>query len=323
VLTAYSVSKIKFQSNENEPIIIDELPIDNSQGSIDLEEDAFGCIWIACNGNKIIRYNPKTKSIQNITQSNSFLKTFSKQYWSLTIDQNQKIWVGTKDKGMIRIDYDFQTNEILNVKSIQNDPDNAWGLSSNLIMSTYISKLNNLWIGTIGSGINIFDPEIKKIKHYKIKSQGTQISNTNFIRAVIADNKNHILAGAQYNGLYLFDRETKQSIKLGFDTESVFHICKYRDNTYLVCSGKGISLVELNGSTLRILNRCEGFKSPAFYVLHSRNNVYWCATIYGLIRIKINNNKIEFDGQYNKFTYPALSMDNCRVLCFDKIKTRL
>jgi len=324
VQTNYNLSRIIFQSDKSDPVIIEDLPIDDFKTIISIVEDSSGSIWMISNGGKgIIRYKPESKSFLNIAQDNAFLKAFSKKYGALTFDQDQKLWVGTIDKGLLCITYDFKKEEIKNIESIQNDPDNAAGLNSNLIYSLFVSSSNKLWVGTIGSGINILDPELKKIQYYSIKSKSSEISNVNFIRAVMVDKQNRILVGTHNNGLYLIDRETKQSHKLGFDTEAIYYIGEYRDNLYLVCSGNGISLVELNGTSLRILSSSDENNMPTFFVTHCQNDIYWCATLNGLRRIKINNNRIELDATLNKSTQPALSANNCRVLYFDAIRKQL
>ncbi len=324
VQTNYSISRIIFQSDKIDPVIIEDLAIDEYKSIVSMVEDTSGNIWMISNGGKgIIRYNPEKKSFRNIMQDSDFLGKFSKKYGTLTFDHDQKLWIGTIDKGLLCINYDFGKEEIVNIESLQNDPNNAAGLNSNLIYSLYVSSTNTLWVGTIGSGVNILDPELKKIQYYRIKSTSSDLSNVNFIRAVMVDKQNRILAGTHNNGLYLIDRETKQSSKLGFDTDPIYYISEYRDNLYLVCSGNGISLIELNGSSFRILDTYEEFNLAVFFVTHCRNDQYWCATLNGLRHIKINNNRIEIIAKIDKTTQPAISANNCRVLYFDDIYNQL
>ena len=324
VQTNYSISRIIFQSDKTDPVIIEDLAIADYKTIVSMVEDTLGSIWMISNGGKgIIRYNPEKKSFRNITQDSDFLENFSKKYWTLTFDHDQRLWVGTIDKGLLCINYDFGKEEIANIESIQNDPNNTAGLNSNLIFSLYVSSTNKLWVGTIGSGANVLDPEFKKIQDYRIKSKSSELSNVNFIRAVMVDKQNRILAGTHNNGLYLIDRETKLSSKLGFDTEPIYYISEYRDNLYFVCSGNGISLVEINGSSFSVLSSYEEFNMAVFFVTHCQKDLYWCATLNGLRRIKINNNRIELDGKLDKSTQPALSANNCRVLYFDDIHNQL
>lgn len=317
------ISKISFLPDQSDPIILDELPLVGYKGVIDMKEDSKGCIWVAINNKAIIKYNPQKKSFKDLTMENIFLKGFSKKYSNIAIDHNQRVWIGTYDKGLICINYDCANDKINHIESIENNPINESGLNSNLIFSTYISSTNKLWVGTIGSGVNILDPESKKINHYSIKSKDNEIFNSNFIRAVMVDKQNRILVGTYSNGLYSFDRETKQSKKLGFETESVYHIFEYRDNLYFVCTSKGFYLVEYNGDVFRILSDSGEYILPAFYISHSRNDIYWCATLKGIFRFRVINNKLVLDPRIDKYTQLKLSANNCRALLYDDSNNQL
>lgn len=324
VLTNKSISRIIFQTNKIDPIIIEDLqPADDFKEMISIVEDKSGSIWLLSTSEGVIRYNKEKKSFQQITKSNDFLHNFSKKYSTLTFDNDQKLWVASSDKGLLHIHYDFKKEEIINVESVENDPNNTASLNSNLIYSLYVSSNNKLLVGTIGSGLNILDPEFKEIQHYSIKSKSNDKSNVNFIRAVMVDKQNRILAGIHNNGLYLIDRKTKLSNKLGFDSEAIYYISEYRDDLYFVCTGNSIYLIELNGSSFKVLSNYEGLNSPVFFVVHARNDQYWCATLNGLVRVRINNNRIELVAKLDKSTQPALSANNCRVLYFDDIHNQL
>lgn len=318
-----SISKIVFQSDSLNPIILDDLPI-NYSSMVDMEVDTAGCIWIISYLNDILRYNPKTKTFQNITQGDNFLNNFSKKYKTISIDHSQRIWIGTIDQGLLYLNYDFKYGKIINAESVQNDLDNATIFNSNMIFTTYVSSTNKLWAGTTGTGVKILDPEFKRIQYFSLNHQVRTNYNPNFIRSVFVDNDNNILAGVQNNGLFKIDRKTRQTIKLGFGTESVYHISQYSSNIYLVCSVSGVSLVELKGKSLKILSTSNDYmSSAAFNVIQSLNGIYWAATYHGLICFSVKNNKIVFEGKCNKRSIPALLLNNCRVLCFDDINNQL
>ncbi|MCA1758560.1 MAG: hypothetical protein LC658_02230, partial [Bacteroidales bacterium] len=178
-----------------------------------------------------------------------------------------------------------------------------------------------MWVGTIGAGVNIFNPKQKKFAHYKFRDPNQDLSNSNFIRAVHVDNENHIWTGTHGNGLFLYKRKKDTFQKLGFETQSVFYISNYEGNRKIICSSSGFFLVELINNELEILSSFED--NAVFFVEKSKTDVYWVASLNGLTRIKIDNNRITTDKQYTNNTTPGISTDNCRVLFYDEKNTAL
>lgn len=86
---------------------------------------------------------------------------------TLCRDQMGFMWVGT-NLGLNRLD------GYTAVKYI-NNPDDTTTVSANFIKCVYIDSRNNLWVGTIGGGLNLYDRP-----------------NNSFIRFLPSDKKNSI-----------------------------------------------------------------------------------------------------------------------------------
>jgi ligand-binding sensor domain-containing protein len=239
----------------------------------------------------------------------------------LAVDKDGNLWIGTGDKGLNFINAEDLNKNKIHFENIQNEPLDAGSLNSNLIYSLYVSNDNLLWVGTIGAGVNIFNPEQKKFTHYKFRDPNHDLSNSNFIRAVYVDNQNRIWTGTHGNGLFIYDRENDKFQKLGFETQSVFYISQYRDDKKFICSGLGLHLVELINNQLKILASIEG--DAYFFIEKSKADVYWIASLNGLIRIKIVNDKIISKDIYNETTNPRISTNNSRVLFYDQSNNTL
>jgi hypothetical protein len=65
----------------------------------------------------------------------------------------------------------------------------------------------------------------------------------------------------------------------------------------------GLHLVELINNQLKILASIEG--DAYFFIEKSKADVYWIASLNGLIRIKIVNDKIISKDIYNETTNPG------------------
>lgn len=323
-LAETKIIRIEFGNNQKEPVIIDDFSFDELGPGIALEEDFSGNIWIALARNGLIRYSPNTKKSRHFSKYGTPFGPVSGKCSALAIDMNGNLWVGTLDKGLSFIQAsDLHKDEIV-FESVQQKPTYSFGLNSNLIYSLYVSNDNLLWVGTIGSGVNIYNPNQKKIAHFYFSDLDSDTPNSNFIRSVYVDNSNKIWIGTHNNGLFLFDRETEKFRKLGFETQSIFYINRYHDNKVFICSSIGISLVEMvNNKMVLISDLGKTFENAVFYVANSKSNIYWIATITGLMRAEIKNNKITISNIYTTKSNPGISNDNCRVLLFDDVKNEL
>ncbi len=314
IITSDNISRIIFQQNTKEPVIIEDFSINTNQTVA--TEDSTGNLWIATSLDGLFRYNPQTKITDHFYTSGTFKGPSSNKCSSLTLDKKGNLWIGTLDRGLNFIKSDELNNQEIYFESIQNEPFNSTSLNSNLIYSLYVSNDNLLWVGTIGAGVNIFNPEQKKFTHYKFRDPNEDLSNSNFVRAVYADNQNRIWTGTHGNGLFLYDRIEDKFRKLGFQTHSVFYISHYTENKKFICSSSGLYLVELVNNKLQILSSYES--DPVFYIENSKPGTYWVAALNGLTRIKIADDKIIPEKIYADNTSPRISTNNCRVLFYDK-----
>jgi len=319
IITSNNISRIIFQQNSNDPVFIEDFTINPNQRTA--AEDSTGNLWIATTQNGLIRYNPHTKATDNFISDGTTNGPSSNNCSSLAVDKNGNLWVGTGDRGLNLIRFEDLNKSKIYFEPVQNKPLDASSLNSNLIYSLYVSPDNLLWVGTIGAGINIFNPRQKEFTHYKFREPNQDLSNSNFIRAVCADNQNRIWTGTHGNGLFIYDRENDKFQKLGFETQSIFHISNYKDDKYFICSGMGFHLVELRNNQLKILAGIDD--NASFFVEKSKADVYWIASLNGLFRIKVADDKIITLEKYNETTTPRISTNNSRVLFYNQSNNTL
>jgi len=313
-----NVSKILFQGGNNNPKVIKKLLHDDWRNATDLVEDHYGNIWISFLKKGLIRCNPETGIEKHFNKYGTSFGPASEKCSGITTDKEGNLWVGTNDKGLNFLNASDLNKEEIVFEYIQYRPLFSYSLNSNLIRSLYVSKDNHLWVGTSGSGINILNSNQKKFEHYKFRSELYGSSNSNFVRSVFVDKQNRIWIGTQNNGLFLFNRENEKFEKIGFETQSVYYITTYSGNKNFICTNSGLYLVELIDNSLKVYSHTRNmqFNASAHYIEKSAKDLYWCATVNGLCRTKIINNRIVFDKRITNKTNPAISADNCRVLLF-------
>jgi signal transduction histidine kinase/DNA-binding response OmpR family regulator/streptogramin lyase len=88
------------------------------------------------------------------------------------------------------------------------------GLTTNAVNSLVFDQNENLWVGTLGGGIDCFNKQLRKIGNFKIK--GPQKAGENKINILYVDKKNNLWAGSTGSGLFRFDK-SKNSFSQVFD----------------------------------------------------------------------------------------------------------
>ncbi len=273
-------------------------------------------MWLLANNKGLFKYDTKNKLYTHFTTDNSGHSISSNVCSSIVSDKNGNLWISTLDKGLNLLRVDQLNKKNPHFEYFQNDPFNLKSLNSNLIYSLYVSKNNQLWIGTIGSGVNMFDPQQKEFKHFKIQgSINTLSSASNFVRSVYVDNDGLTWVGTHNNGLFNINRTRGEFNKIGFRKQVVFYISSYKNNKVFVCSTRGIDLVQLQNGQLKKISHID--ISAAFHIVEGSDNIYWIATINGLVRARIVNDKFVIDKKYTIHTKPSISRNNCRVLFYD------
>ena len=319
IITANNLSRIVFQEGTSDPVVFEDLVFSNFRNQRVAAEDSEGNLWIASTEDGLLRYNPATREADYFNSSVTAGGPSSDKCSSLATDRDGNLWVGTLDKGLNFIKSEDLNNDEIYFETIQNEPFNPNNLNSNLVYSLYVSDDNLLWVGTIGAGVNIYNPEQKKFTHYQFGDLNGELSNSNFVRSVYVDDNNRIWTGTHGNGLFLFNRVENKFHKLGFETQSVFFIHPYKENKKLICCSSGLFLVDLVNRKLKILSSYQN--EAVFNVTKGNDGMYWVATLTGLARIEIAGDQIITGTKYTIETDPAISDNNIRVLFYDNNNT--
>ena len=270
VLTSNTLHGMVFQSETNNLLIIDSFIDRNFINNLAIKEDKYGNLWIISHANGFYRYNPSTKKLDHFSENRSKRTIISNNYSDVVTDNNGNLWISSRDRGLLFLEAKKLNDENPQFENICNVPFDDKSLNSNLVYSLYVSKDNILWVGTIGSGINIYDPQRKEFNHVKIPWYNEQIqSSSNFIRSVYCDKENNIWLGTHNNGLYILNRKNNAIRKAGFGNQSIFYIYDLGGGSTLICSSEGVSLAEMANNEIRELS---SYISHAFFYASKRRN---------------------------------------------------
>ncbi|WP_406826439.1 two-component regulator propeller domain-containing protein [Pedobacter sp. KACC 23697] len=188
--------------------------------------DADHNVWVASFSGGIDRFNKATGKFVHYNCYNTFTGVDDINIWKLYQDKQQNIWVGTTKGGALyRYNKSIDKFELFDPKLkdihtlFQDSKGRHWaGNYTELIEIDPIHKKHRytkinfairaiqegsdhqIWIGTEGGGLLLFDPETKKIKRY-IQRDGLP---GNSILNILQDNQGNLWCST-YNGLSKFD----------------------------------------------------------------------------------------------------------------------
>ncbi|MGL5636201.1 MAG: ligand-binding sensor domain-containing protein, partial [Bacteroidales bacterium] len=160
---------------------------------MDLKADKEGLIWAITDGGGLKLLNPETYEYRSFEHTYGVKGSLPvNNLFTTYIDTNNNIWLGSISGGIIGVDKS-------KIQSFQEGISNSdYGLSHNIV-SSFAKSENYIWIGTDGNGINRFNPQTNKFKHY---------ANTFKlpISSIIDWNDQFLMTTFYNKGIYLFDK---------------------------------------------------------------------------------------------------------------------
>ena len=322
IITADALHGMAFQSESNNPLMIESVLDKRFKNNIALKEDKFGNLWLITHGNGFCRYNPTTKELDFFTENLPNPTVVSSMFSDVAIDRNDNLWISSRDKGLLFLEASRLNDENPQFENVQNVPGDEKSLNSNLVYTLYVSKNNLLWAGTIGSGINIYDPQQKDFNHVKIPLNSDQTqSSSNFIRSVYSDDDDYIWLGTHNSGLFIYNRKSNTFRKAGFGNQALYYIYDIGNGNTLICKSGGVSIVKRANNEVKILNY--NFTNAYFYACKSKDDIVWLANLGGVTKCRLVNENLQEEKVYNSKSVPKISFNNCRVLYYDKEKNEL
>lgn len=160
-------------------------------------------------------------------------------------DKSGKLWVGTNGGGVNVLNAD---NKVIvryckNPKA-KNELDYP---GNNFIRFIEEDRTGNIWIGSYGSGIAVFNPASNKfVVHNKTNSK---LPN-DLTLSLLQDRSGNIWVGTFSGGLSLFNRKTNQfttfSEKDGLNNATVYAIVEDKQGRIWVSTNRGISSFDVN-----------------------------------------------------------------------------
>ncbi len=147
--------------------------------------DKTGRVWIGTFSYGLNYYSPENDKIMHLSGKELGIPAFDIENIHCMLETSSgDLLMGTMD-GLYRLS---GLGKELKLTRYQYDNKDLESLSNNLVVTLYEDHLKQIWIGTIGGGINLFNPETEKFKRFSVADGLPE----NSIRAIIADKKQNI-----------------------------------------------------------------------------------------------------------------------------------
>ncbi|MDR0395638.1 MAG: response regulator [Tannerella sp.] len=246
-------------------------------------EDKYGHIWFGTFLG-LQMYNPYTDVITSCEYDYLPGKLSHSSVFSLYIDSQETIWVGTYYGG---VNY-FNPEKEIFTHYIDN-PTRKECLSHPFVGHMAEDKDGNIWICTEGGGLNRLDRRTRTFTYYTAGPGNALLQNN--LKAIAYDEKRHRLyIGSHYGGLARYDINTgifHNYLNYYTDEQSMpFQIIRqiiiYDDKVYTNATN---GIFSLDPATDRFRYLCEASRS---FTIDSNGNI-WIATTDKLIRINLSD----------------------------------
>lgn len=128
-------------------------------------EDSNGNIWLGNMEGLISIYDSEREfkgllcSNGTISKSGNPLKIMA---YCILQDTNGNIWIGTKGDGVFLLRPKDNSRTSFTIEQYKHNSNNRFSLSNDIVYSIHEDEQGQMWIGTYGSGINLFDQQNKR-----------------------------------------------------------------------------------------------------------------------------------------------------------------
>lgn len=163
-----------------------------------LYEDVEGNIWVGTTGGWVDRFSPRRLPFHHFEHEANNPNSLETNYTSSVLEDSRgDLWVGSM-RVLTRIDRKTGRYTFYRAKS------GAGSLSSAWIVSMAEDHAGNLWFGTIGGGLNRYDPRTGKFKAYRHDPKNPHSLSRDTVLSLLVDAKGTIWVGTE-DGLNRYD----------------------------------------------------------------------------------------------------------------------
>ncbi|MCF2489445.1 hybrid sensor histidine kinase/response regulator [Dyadobacter sp. CY347] len=271
---------------------------------ISICEDEARNIWIGNYKGGLSLYDKKINAFRNLNQSENPASSIYANIHVMINDESRRcLWIGTS-RGLMK--YDKASGNIVEFRANANV---SGSISSDMILSLLVDSHKNLWVGTEGSGVNLYDEKTNRFTAFHSDPTKAKSLSNNHVNAIYED-KNGRIWLATSSGLNLFDKKAntfkhyQQSD--GLPNNVVQGITEDGRGLLWVSSNKGLSRFNPKTEEFRNFDFSDGLQQGSFNrlsVFKNKAGLIYIGGQYGLNFFHPDSIK------YNAFIPPVFITD--------------
>ena len=261
-------------------------------------------LWIGTAASGINIWNPQNNRFTMHAGINSILDQTSSDITTLAYDQEGNLWIGTRDHGLVV--FDRNMNQIKDMHLLYPELEN---LENEFIRTIEQGPDKKIWIGSTERRLTMIDPVNKENYSLIIEEGEEALGYKDMVTSVVPDGKNRLWVGTGFNGLLLFDTESRKFIDyegrkqlskynitdLEKDSRGTFWIATHKNGIFRMDPGESIKRQVLKNIPLDIQ------KSANFITIFegNENNLWFGTEFLGLIKLTPEGQSQVFDISQN------------------------
>ncbi len=268
------IEKISFFPNQFRVISPKQVPSSHSENEVRaIFEDSNRYLWAATRDGRVYLFDPEHKMVGYLRDNGTFSSgdAFSALVYVITQDRNGNIWMGSKGRGLFRLQPITGSSPCCyRISGFRHDDDDPWSLSHDNVYSIYQDPGGRIWVGTFNGGLNYITEENGKIRFINSynRLESYPYSNHKRVRYITSDQYDRIWVGTT-SGLVIFDRNFTDPAKVQFRTcffdPAVETSLANNDVHYIYCSPSDeIYVATFGGGLNRVINNGPGMTVPEF-----------------------------------------------------------
>ncbi|KGJ86879.1 ligand-binding sensor domain-containing protein [Colwellia psychrerythraea] len=282
-------------------------------------------IWVGTFGGGLNLYREKTQDFLHFTSKTKNARLTNDSVNALFEDSEGKIWVATEN-GLNILSYH---EEGWSTQQISQELGNPNSLTHNAVLSIIEIRNQEIWVGTNGGGISVFNLQGNFIKYIKYGDQNSATYVNKFVSSLFLDNNEDVWIGTVGSGLLKYTPRTEEFIhyQLNVDDQStissnaISSIFQDSAQNIWVATDNGLSIYndKTNHFTRYNYSPNNPYSISNDFVLtffEDKHKVMWIGTFSGVNRW---DPSLATFRQYNTQTDPVLKNHNITSFAqFDK-----
>ncbi|MBC8052664.1 MAG: response regulator [Sphingobacteriaceae bacterium] len=266
----------------------------NNKYVLSITEDSKNRLWIGTDGGGINIYDPSKNAFTYLKHSSSQGNSLSSNFvYSITDIGGGRLAIGhAKDRGLDILD--LKNGSVINYPSDANTNDSL-RISGRIVSTVLRPKADELWVGTLGGGVNVLNLKTKKYYKFSRKTEAPGIGElvSNVIFSLLHDRKGRVWVGTEA-GLNLFKPSSGhfKLHKLGTVEEpNINALLEDKRGNIWAGTSQGLSLVSETGKHITYTKKDGLPVSFVKSILEDRHGNLWIGTNKGLSKFNLSSKK--------------------------------